>query len=140
MHSLVGTRPSLTKQSAEALRATKSNDFAFTKVSARSFRQDKSLLAMMVELVFIIDAPLLIESGMYKMCDTVWLVTATDETRLSRIMDRDNINHAAATARLQSRAKDDILRPYANVIIENNTDLTSLRAQIERNLSLEENT
>jgi len=87
----------------------------------------------------VIDAPLLIESGMYKMCKSVWLVTATDKNRLARIMSRDGIDTETATRRLKSRAGDDVLRPYADVIIENNSDIASLREQIyagiERNLN-----
>ena len=83
----------------------------------------------------IIDAPLLIESGLHKICHSVWLVTARDNVRLARIMQRDGIDTETATRRLNSRAGDDILRPHANVIIENNSDLTSLREQVERNLS-----
>ena len=82
----------------------------------------------------IIDAPLLIESGLHKICHSVWLVTARDDVRLARIMARDGIDIDTARQRLNSRAGDDILRPHANVIIENNADMDSLRVQIERNL------
>ena len=80
--------------------------------------------------ICIVDAPLLIESEMHKICDYVWLVTASDNVRLQRIMARDGIDEEVAKMRLKNRAKDDILRPYANVIITNNTDLTCLRAEI----------
>ena len=98
------------------------------------------LLAQAQDFSFaVIDAPLLIESGMHKICNSVWLVTATDENRLARIMSRDGIDIKTATRRLKSRAGDDVLRLHADVIIENNGDITSLRAQIvtaERNLNL----
>jgi len=81
----------------------------------------------------VIDAPLLIESGLHKLCHSVWLVTARDDIRLARIMSRDGISIETARQRLSSRAGDDILRPYANVIIENNADLASLRVLVERN-------
>ena len=82
----------------------------------------------------VIDAPLLIESGMYKMCNSVWLVTASDDNRLARIMFRDGIDIETATCRLKSRAGDDSLRPYADVIIENNSDIASLRKEIAATL------
>jgi len=81
----------------------------------------------------VIDAPLLIESGLHKLCNSVWLVTARDDVRLARIMSRDGISIETARQRLNSRAGDDILRPYANVIIENNADIASLRVLVERN-------
>jgi len=90
-----------------------------------------ALLAQAHDFPFaVIDAPLLIESGMHKTCGSVWLVAATDENRLARIVARDGIDIETATRRLKSRAGDDALRPYANVIIENNGDIASLRTQI----------
>ena len=79
----------------------------------------------------IIDAPLLIEAGMHKDCHSCWLVTASNEIRLARIMARDNITQEAAEKRLRNRAGDDALRPYADTIIENNSDcLTTLQQQV----------
>ena len=78
----------------------------------------------------VIDAPLLIESGLHKICGSVWLVTATNEARLARIISRDGIDAETATRRIKSRAGDDSLRPHADVIIENNTDLASLRRAV----------
>jgi dephospho-CoA kinase len=82
----------------------------------------------------VIDAPLLIESGMYKICGSVWLVTAYDSIRVARIMLRDNIDRETATRRVNSRAGDDFLLPFANKVIENNGDIESLRRAVERNL------
>jgi len=84
----------------------------------------------------VIDAPLLIEAGMHNMCHSTWLITASNETRLERIIARDNITKEAAVRRLQSRQGDEALKPYANVIIENNDNtIASLEAQVTSNLS-----
>jgi len=82
----------------------------------------------------VIDAPLLIESGMHKMCNAVWLVTAPDETRLQRIQSRDGLTREAALRRLQSRSSDEKLHQHTSLIIQNNADLATLQAVIERNL------
>ncbi|MCL2216703.1 MAG: dephospho-CoA kinase [Defluviitaleaceae bacterium] len=74
----------------------------------------------------VIDAPLLIESGLNNLCDACWLVTAPENTRLARIMARDSISREAALRRLQSRPGDETLRPYADAIIENDDDLKAL--------------
>jgi len=71
----------------------------------------------------IIDAPLLIEAGMHKDCDSCWLVTASTETKLTRIINRDGITLEAAAKRLASRAGDEALMPYADVIIDNSSDV-----------------
>ena len=88
----------------------------------------------------IIDAPLLIEAGMHKSCDSCWLVTASHETKLARIIARDGITRPAAEKRLASRAGDEALKPHADVIIENNgetlADLNEkVTAALERVLS-----
>jgi len=79
----------------------------------------------------VIDAPLLIEAGMHKLCDSCWLVTASHETRLARIIARDNITPEAATKRLAARIGDEALKPHVDVIIENNdNDLAILRTKV----------
>jgi len=82
----------------------------------------------------VIDAPLLIESDMYKMCDTVWLVTATNETRIARIMSRDSISAEIAMKRISSRKGDDYLRPFVQVEIENNGTTEELVRRIKKEL------
>lgn len=79
----------------------------------------------------VIDAPLLIESGMNAMCESVWLITAPDSARISRITARDKIDEAAAKRRIESRKGDDFLRAHADVIIENDGDEADLRTKID---------
>ena len=83
----------------------------------------------------VIDAPLLIESGMNKHCTSTWLITAPDSTRLARIQSRDHLTLDAATRRLNSRAGDDALRPHADVIIENNSSFADLTEKVNDALS-----
>jgi len=78
----------------------------------------------------VIDAPLLIESGMYKKCDSTWLVTASDRLRKSRIIGRDNIDEETAERRLANRAGDESLRPYADFIINNDGDVERLKKEV----------
>ncbi|MCL1843753.1 MAG: dephospho-CoA kinase [Defluviitaleaceae bacterium] len=80
----------------------------------------------------VIDAPLLTESNLHKICDSIWLVTAPDALRISRITARDNIDDNAAIRRLQSRAGGDApLREHANIIIQNDGSPIALRSKIE---------
>lgn len=51
----------------------------------------------------IIDAPLLIEARLHKLCDTNIFVIAGRETRIERIMARDGIDRAAAERRIDSQ-------------------------------------
>ncbi|MCL2405638.1 MAG: dephospho-CoA kinase [Defluviitaleaceae bacterium] len=79
----------------------------------------------------VIDAPLLIEAGMHKSCHSCWLITANHDTKLARIMARDNISRETAEKRLASRTGDESLRLYTDTIIENNNiDLESLETKV----------
>jgi len=79
----------------------------------------------------VIDAPLLIESGMDKYCNSTWLITASHETRMKRIMKRDNLTHDAAAKRLASRQGDEALKPHVHIVIENNDVFADLIARVK---------
>ncbi|MCL2605093.1 MAG: dephospho-CoA kinase [Defluviitaleaceae bacterium] len=78
----------------------------------------------------VIDAPLLIESGMHMLCDTVILITASDTLRAERIIARDGLTPEDAARRLAGRVGDEALKPYADVIIENDGALEILREKV----------
>ena len=84
----------------------------------------------------VIDAVLLIESGLHKICDYVWLITASAENRLRRITVRDNLEPEAAQARMRSQRDTALLMPYVNTVICNDNGLDTLRQQVERALAL----
>ena len=68
----------------------------------------------------IIDAPLLFESGLDKICDITVAVLANERLKLNRICSRDNIDRSLATARLSIQAKDSYYLKKADYIIKNN--------------------
>ena len=84
------------------------------------------------ELIFTIDAVLLVESGLHHHCDEVWLVTATPEHRLKRIIDRDNLSEEAAQSRMRNQRDTTHIAAIADVVIVNDGDLESLKAQVDR--------
>lgn len=51
----------------------------------------------------VIDAPLLIEARLHKLCDLTVAVLCSEETRITRIMARDGINREAALLRIRSQ-------------------------------------
>ena len=79
---------------------------------------------------YVIDAPLLFESGMDSLCDRCWVITAPKETRLQRIMARDNISLDEAELRLKNRLPEEELFKLANVVIKNDGDLNNLRYDV----------
>ena len=72
--------------------------------------------------VAIIDAPLLFESGVDKLCDRIVCVTADEETRRERIMKRDGIDKEAADIRIGSQKEDSFYTERADFVLKNNSD------------------
>ena len=68
----------------------------------------------------IIDAPLLIESNLYKICDIVISVITDFEIKIERICKRDNIDKNLARARLNSQHKTEFYIKNSDYIIINN--------------------
>ena len=79
----------------------------------------------------VFDAPQLIESGMDKMFDLIWVVTADEEVRIQRIMERDSITRQQAQSRIDSQLKMEDFEKVADKIIFNNTTVEELREQVE---------
>lgn len=79
----------------------------------------------------VIDAPLLVEAGLDKSADSVWLVNADCNLRVERIAKRDNITKQEAINRLKNQPDPKSLEPYANVIIDTtNVTLEELEKDI----------
>lgn len=86
--------------------------------------QDKELI--------VIDAPLLYESNLDKVCDIVIGVVAKEEDKIDRICKRDNISREIAKKRLNIQLKDDYIKDKADYIIVNNGNLEELEKDIKK--------
>jgi len=67
----------------------------------------------------VIDAALLIETGLYKLCSEVWLVVASDDVRLRRIMERDRIPKEEARARMRAQTAQKLKLQKADRVLVN---------------------
>ena len=83
----------------------------------------------------VMDAPLLIEAGLHEKSDSVWLVYAAQEARLSRIVSRDGLTEAEARKRIASQTSHEELRKYADVVIDNSQGPERLRAEVRKAIS-----
>ncbi len=77
-----------------------------------------------------IDAPLLFESGFDKECDITVAVIADNTTRIKRIMERDNIDRAAAEARIKAQLSNERLLELSDMHIENSSDISALKTAV----------
>lgn len=81
--------------------------------------------------IIIIDAPLLFESGLDKICDITLGVISEESIKIDRICKRDNLSVREAKDRLRVQLKDEVLREKCNYIIENNGDVDCLNTQLK---------
>lgn len=79
----------------------------------------------------IIDAPLLIEAGLDRLCDCVWLICANPAIRLVRIIKRDNISASSALKRFENQADPEKLKKFADVVIDtSHMDIEDMKKKI----------
>lgn len=77
----------------------------------------------------IIDAPLLFESGLDKICKFTIAVLADFNIKLERICKRDNLDKETAKARLDIQAKDEYYIKKANYTIKNNRAIDEINLE-----------
>jgi len=66
-----------------------------------------------------IEAPLLIESGMHRIVDQVWLVTVDAQTQIQRVINRDAATAEQVASRLAAQMPQEDKLPYARKVIDN---------------------
>jgi len=109
------------------------------KLIADKIFQDKSLIKWMNQLIHpkvqkdfdnwldnnkqskyvLKEAAILIESGAYKNCDRLILVSAPDEIRISRVIERDKMTEAEVLQRMANQMPEADKKTFANYIINN---------------------
>jgi len=98
------------------------NDITHPRIIARS----EELLAACTAPVAVIDAPLLFESGMDRLCDCTVAVIAPLDIRKARIMARDNLTSERADQRIAAQKPDDYYRDRATYCLVNDRDLAHM--------------
>lgn len=88
--------------------------------------------AEQAEKCAVIDAPLLIEVGLDRICDEIWLITADRETRVSRIIARNGLTREEAEGRIDNQMPEEEKRRRAHRVIENNGTMRMLYEEIEK--------
>ncbi len=82
------------------------------------------------------DIPLLIESDLMSTFDEIWLVYATEDICLERIMKRDGISREDALLRIRAQMAIDEKKIVSDLILYNTADVEFLFRQIDEALIL----
>ncbi len=79
----------------------------------------------------LIDAPLLFQAGLDKLCDITVAITAPEEERVRRICERDGIRKEQAMARINAQPSEEYYRKRATLVLENDGDELSFSKKLE---------
>ncbi len=81
--------------------------------------------------VIVVDAAILIEMGLHKYVDSVWVVVVDRETQVKRLIERDKFDYRDAENRINSQFTNEVRKKYADVIIDNNKPIEEVGKKIE---------
>ncbi|CAB4382649.1 dephospho-CoA kinase [Rhizophagus irregularis] len=82
------------------------------------------------EKLVVLDAPLLIESGLYKWMSAVVVIYVSEQLQLHRLIKRDNIQEHAALQRISAQMPIREKIKYADHVIDNSSDLGETERQL----------
>ena len=82
----------------------------------------------------VIDAPLLIEAGLDKICDVTVCILADKEKRIDRITKRDGKTYDEAKKRIESQHNDEFYLEKCDIAIYNNADTDTMLSALEGEL------
>ncbi|MTI79629.1 MAG: dephospho-CoA kinase [Firmicutes bacterium] len=122
--SIVFNAPSAL-QSLNDITHPKITDVVLSKI--REFKENNSEKKMLILM-----APLLIEVGLDKLVDKVWVVHVNTETQLQRVIKRDKLTKETAQKRIKSQLPEEKRLKHADEIIDNNGSWENARKQTEK--------
>lgn len=82
------------------------------------------------DAIAILSVPLLIESGHYRHCDKIVVVTVDEETHIKRLMDRDGFTREEAIRRISSQMPLSEKVRYADFVIDNSRSIEETKSQV----------
>ena len=83
------------------------------------------------ESVVFVQIPLLFETGMQNQFDDIWLVTADEQTRISRVTVRDNLDVEQIKNRIKNQMNDEQKSKFVHTIIKNDGSFEQLQSVVE---------
>lgn len=95
------------------------------------FRQDPH--ASSPSGVLVIEAPLLIEVGLDRDVDEVWVVKVDEDKQIERLVERDSLTDQEAHSRIDAQLPQAVKLKYARRVIDNSGDFSTTRKQVEHN-------
>jgi dephospho-CoA kinase len=88
-------------------------------------------LAASTAPAIVVDAIKLIESGLHRELDALWVVTCSRDEQIRRLMEQRGMTHEQATTRIDMQSPQEEKVRHATVVIENSGPLDELERQVE---------
>ena len=96
---------------------------------------DKWLLANKNAKLVIKEAAILFESGIYKDCDAIISISAPQEIRVQRVIERDHVNYDEVMSRINNQWTDEMRNKKSDYVIDNQ-DIKIACAQTENYIKI----
>ena len=84
------------------------------------------------EPVVVVEAIKLIEAGMDKTCDALWVVTCSKEQQLARLVEQRGLTEEEARQRIEAQPPQEAKLALADVVIDNSGSLDETWQQVKR--------
>lgn len=95
-------------------------------------RKTNEIIAKKYNVVdIVVDAPLLFEVGLDRICDKIIVIYAQYHLQLARLMRRDNLSKQEAEKRIALQMPIEDKMKLADITIDNSSTLSSLRKDIK---------
>ncbi len=88
-------------------------------------------LANSTAFVVMLDAIRLIEGGLYKRCNAVWVVVCERDAQMSRLQSTRNFTTEQASARIEAQRPIQEKLAHATAVIHNDGTLDALESEVE---------
>lgn len=95
-----------------------------------SFRQNPC--AFSPSGVLVIEAPLLIEVGLDRQVDEVWVVKIDEDKQVARLAARDTLDTKEVRNRIAAQLPQSVKLQYARRVIDNSGDFLNTKKQVEK--------
>lgn len=92
----------------------------------------RDLIAESEATTVAVDAVKLIESGLDRDCDAMWIVVCDSQIAIGRLMERNGLSRAEALARIAAQPPIAPKFASAEVVIDNGGTRDATRSQVER--------
>jgi len=92
----------------------------------------EELIESSQEPVVVVEAIKLIEAGMHRTCDALWVVTCSKEQQLARLVEQRELTEEEAHQRIEAQPPQEAKLALGDVIIDNGGSLDETWRQVKR--------